>query len=85
MPDQIEEQVISVVASVKRVRREAVSIASTFEELGIDSLDSINILFELEGLFDINVPDAEARSIHSVQQIVEGVRKLVAKKAGNTV
>ncbi len=48
MPDQIDEQVISVVASVKRVPREAVSIASTFEELGIDSLDSINILFELE-------------------------------------
>ena len=48
-------------------------------------MDSINILFELEGLFDFNVPDAEARSIHCLQQIVEGVRKSVAKKSGNTV
>jgi acyl carrier protein len=85
MPEQIEEKVISVVASIKRVPREAVSIRSTFEELGIDSLDGINILFELEGLFDISVPDEKARSIRSVQQIVDSVGKLVAEKASDTV
>jgi acyl carrier protein len=43
---------------------------TTFDELGIDSLDRINILFELENEFDIGIPDERARSINSVNGIV---------------
>jgi acyl carrier protein len=50
MSDQVAQRVISIVASVKRIP-DAVSIESTFEQLGIDSLDSIDILFELEDAF----------------------------------
>ena len=48
MSDQIAQRVLSIVASVKRIPVDAVSIESTFERLGIDSLD---ILFELEDAF----------------------------------
>jgi acyl carrier protein len=78
MPEELTQKVIAVIASVKRVPAESVSLDSTFEELGIDSLDGMNILFELENEFDINIPDEQAHSIRSVREMVEGVEKLAA-------
>ena len=83
MPDQIAEKVISIIASVKRIPRSAVSIESSFEQLAIDSLDGINILYELEGAFNVSIPDEQARSIHTVEQMVDGVRKLAVNAFGN--
>lgn len=80
MSDQLTTQVLEVVARVKRIPVEQVKPESTFEELGVDSLDGMNILFELENDFDINVPDAQAKSLRSVQEVVEGVKTLVAEK-----
>ena len=80
MSDQLTTQVLEVVARVKRIPVEQVKLESTFEELGIDSLDGMNILFELENDFDINVPDAQAKSLRSVREVVDGVRALVAEK-----
>ncbi len=80
MSDQLTTQVLEVVARVKRIPVEQVKPESTFEELGVDSLDGMNILFELENDFDINVPDAQAKSLRSVREVVEGVRTLVAEK-----
>jgi acyl carrier protein len=57
-----------------------VTIESTFAELGLDSLDAVNILFELESAFDINISDDKARQIKSVREMVDGVRTLVAEK-----
>ncbi len=71
MDQELAKKVIGIVATVKQVSPESIRLESTFSELGIDSLDRINILFELENEFDIDVPDEEARSITSVQGIVE--------------
>ncbi len=71
MDQELAKKVIGIVAAVKQVSPESIRPESTFTELGIDSLDRINILFELENEFDIDVPDEEARSITSVQGIVE--------------
>ena len=81
MADQLTDKVLAVVASTKRIPREQVTPESTFEQLGIDSLDAVNILFALEGEFNINIPDEEARAIRTVQEMIEGVRKLVATAA----
>ncbi len=71
MDQELATKVIGIVAAVKQVSPETVRPDSTFEQLGIDSLDRINILFELENEFDIDVPDDEARSINSVQGIID--------------
>jgi acyl carrier protein len=59
---------------------ESVTIDSTFEDLKIDSLDGINILFELEGEFDVDIPDDEAKRIRSVREMVVGIETLLAAK-----
>ena len=77
MPDDITEKVLDLIASTKRIPREQVAVSSTFAELGLDSLDAINLIFEIESTFNISVPDAVANSVSSVPQVVEELRKLL--------
>jgi acyl carrier protein len=80
MSDQISEKVMSIVASVKQIPPEAVSIHSTFKEPGSDSLDAsdivFEIVFELEDAFNVGIPDEQARSVRSLAEMIDGVRKL---------
>ena len=78
LPDELAQRAISVIARVQRVPIEKISVDSTFEELGMDSLDGVNILFALEEEFNVNIPDEQAKEIRGVRQMVEGIRKLLA-------
>lgn len=80
MPDELIARVAGVIAKTQHIPLESVTIDSTFEQLKIDSLDGINILFAVEGEFDIDIPDDGARQIRTVRQMVEGIEKLVAAK-----
>jgi acyl carrier protein len=82
MPDQLTQRVLNTIATTQRINPEIVKVESSFQELGIDSMDGINILFALENEFDITIPDEQAKQIRSVREIVEGVRKLVEESAG---
>ncbi len=84
MPDELTEKVFSVVAATQRIPVEKITIDSTFEELGIDSMDGVNILFALENEFDITIPDEAAKNIRSVRQAVEGVQNLLSGQDGAT-
>jgi acyl carrier protein len=81
MSDELIQRVRSVIATTQRIPIESVSIENSFEELGIDSMDGVNILFALESEFDISIPDEEAKSIRTVREMAEGVEKLLAAKA----
>ncbi len=72
--DELTQKVVKILAMVKRIPAEKIRPDSTLEELGIDSLDKVNILFELESEFNIEIPDEEARKIASVDQIVARLR-----------
>jgi acyl carrier protein len=74
-------RVLHKIAATQRLPQDKVTIDSTFEELGIDSLDGINVIFAIEDEFDISIPDAAAQSIRSVREMVEGIASLVAAKA----
>ena len=88
MPDEITpdltQRVLRIIAETQRKDPAQVTIDSSFEELGIDSMDGVNIVFALENEFDINVPDDEVKNIRSVRDMVEGVRKLVEMRSAGT-
>ena len=81
MPDQLTQRVLNCIAATQRISPDKVTIDKTFQELGIDSMDGINILFALENEFDITIPDEQAKQIRTIPEMVEGVRKLVAETA----
>jgi len=58
-----------------------VTTDSDFQQLGIDSMDAVEILFALENEFEINIPDDDARSVRNVRQMCEGVERLLAAKS----
>jgi acyl carrier protein len=81
MSEELIHRVLKVIATSKRIPLETVTIDSDFQQLGIDSMDAVEILFALENEFDISIPDDEVRSVRSVRDMCTGVEKLVAAKA----
>ena len=81
MSEELTQRVLKVIATSKRIPLEQVTIDSEFQQLNIDSMDAVEILFALENEFDINNPDDDVREVRNVRQMVEGVAKLVAAKA----
>jgi acyl carrier protein len=81
MSEELTQRVLKVIATSKRIPLEQVTIDSEFQQLNIDSMDAVEILFALENEFDINIPDDDVREVRNVRQMVEGVAKLVAAKA----
>jgi len=80
MPQELTKRILATIAQAQRIPEEKVNVESTFEELGIDSMDGVNILFALENEFDITIPDDAAKQIHNVREMVEGVKRLVKEK-----
>jgi acyl carrier protein len=80
MSDDVMSRVIRVIAETQHIPAEGIQPASTFEELKIDSLDGINIVFGIETEFGISIPDDAAKSLRSVSDVAAGVEKLLADK-----
>jgi acyl carrier protein len=75
--EQILAIVIEKVAEQKSIDASEISIDSKFEDLEVDSLDAMEILFELEEELDVDIPDTAARSMRTMSDVVEGLGKLV--------
>ena len=81
VPEDLEARLIGMVAASKKVDAASIEMSTTLDSLAIDSLDKINLSFEVEEAFGIEIPDAAIGSIRTVGDMVEGVRGLVAAKA----
>ncbi|HZT73569.1 MAG TPA: acyl carrier protein [Terriglobales bacterium] len=73
--DALTQDVISIIAREQRVPAESISPESTFEQLKIDSLDGVNIVFALEEKYNLTIPDEIAREMKSVRQVIDALRQ----------
>jgi acyl carrier protein len=78
MADEVADKVIATLAGVKRISADTITPETSLQDLGIDSLDVFTLLFELENVFKISIPDDDVRSIKTVNDIVDGVKKIIA-------
>jgi acyl carrier protein len=76
--NDVASRCIDIIAKSKGIPADTVTLASTFEELNIDSLDKINISFEVEEAFNIDIPDEALGTIKTVGDMVKGVSRLRA-------
>ena len=72
------EKVKELLAKHLEVELDSVTEDSTFEDLGIDSLDAVEILMEMEDEFGIEIQAAEMG--HSVKELIEYIDKKLAEK-----
>jgi acyl carrier protein len=68
----VAERVIDIVSEQLGVEKEKVSPETSFvNDLGADSLDTVELVMELEEEFDITIPDDAAEKIQTVGQAIE--------------
>ena len=80
--EDILEKVRKIVADQLEKSLEEVQGESNFaNDLGADSLDTVELVMALEEEFDIEIPDEEAEKIATVQAAVDYIEKEVAAKA----
>jgi len=73
----IEDRVKAIVAEQLDVElAEVINAASFVEDLGADSLDTVELVMALEEEFDAEIPDDEAEKITSVQLAIDYINKL---------
>jgi acyl carrier protein len=84
MSDVVAETVISTLASVKRIPANTITLETNLQDLGIDSLDVFTLLFELENAFKVSIPDDDVRSLRTVKDVVDGIKKILAAAPPNT-
>jgi len=72
----VQERVIEIVAEQLGVDQEKVTPDTSFvNDLGADSLDTVELVMELEEEFDINIPDDAAEKIQTVGQAIEFIEQ----------
>ena len=77
----VGEIIIAIIAKEMRVDASRVSTSSTMEELQVESLDAIQIIFEIEDRFQISVPyDKSIHSLNCVGDIVAMVDRLLRER-----
>ncbi len=77
-----EQIIIDIIAKTCSIERERITLDSTLKDLDVHSLDAVQVLFEIEDRFDIQVPERDDQySAGTVRDLVAGVERLVAAKA----
>ena len=74
MADQktIEQRVKEIIVNQLNVNEEQITPTASFlDDLGADSLDTVELVMEFEDEFEISIPDEDAEKIQSVGNAVE--------------
>jgi len=75
---EIQARIIELIAKSKNLPPSSIGVDTTFEELQIDSLDKINLSFDVEEMFSIQIPDESLGSLKTVGDVIRGVEQLIS-------
>lgn len=81
----VAADVMSVIKKKIRVERSEITMDDRLADLGLESLDALELVFDLEEKFDIEIPvnanDAQIGGFEKVSDVVAAVQKIIDKKA----
>lgn len=80
----VAKDVIEIIAKKKRVDKPNVELTDRLEDLGLESLDAVEMIFDLEEKFDISIPynantNNPRTEFDTVDDVVKAIEKLVAE------
>jgi acyl carrier protein len=79
MPQNVEAQLRDIIAAELNVEPQQITGESTVKDWGGDSLELLELLFQIESHFSIQIPDEEAEKISDFSSIVACVEGLVER------
>ena len=78
---EIEAKVIEIVSKQLGVAKEKINRTSSFvNDLGADSLDTVELVMEIEDAFDLSIPEDAAEKIQTVGGAIEYIEKNAGDK-----
>lgn len=77
--EETRSTVVEIVMEKLHVDKEAVLKAQTFQDLGADSLDMVEIIMKLEEIFGVDINDEDAEQLTSIDQVVDYIHHLRTK------
>jgi len=83
MTATIQQQVFEIIARQAKIEVATIKPESTLKDLGIASLEAIEMIFDIEEHFNINFPDQQGANFDTdtAQSLVDAVQKALADKA----
>ncbi len=80
MSDELTQKVISIISEVRHIPSEKITIDSTFDDLGVDSLAGMGIIYDLESEYKIEIPNEDVFAIRDVRGMVTKLREVLAQQ-----
>ncbi len=79
--ENVKDKVLSIIADQLDLDKGEIKLESSFvDDLGADSLDTVELVLALEEEFEVNIPDEEAEKITTVKQAVEKIEAHLESK-----
>ena len=74
-----QEKVVSIVADVLKIEKNTIKPESSFENLGADSLDRLEIIMKIEEAFGVDISDEQEAKITSISEAIDAIHDLRSK------
>lgn len=79
--EQVQEKILDIVSEKLDRPRDGITTQMSFvNDLGADSLDTVELMMEIEDAFDLDIPDEDAQKIDKIQDAIDYVVNAVSNK-----
>lgn len=82
--EEVEAKIFHVLKSAAKCKVEKLSRTATFEELGFDSLDAVELVVAMEEHFNLDISNEEAEKIQTVADAIAVFNKYLMEKINKT-
>ena len=77
----VQEQIFAMIADTAKIDVSSINTDSTLKDLGVASLDAIEIIFDIEEKFDVTLSDSDADlKSDTVQGLINAVQRALDAK-----
>ena len=77
MSDDLLKKIVTIVVDKLDVEENKVTVDAQFiDDLGADSLDTVELIMEIEEQFEIDIPDEDAEKIQSVKDALDYIKRI---------
>jgi acyl carrier protein len=77
---ELQHAVTAIIARKKKLDAASIHLDSSFQELGIDSLDGIDLVFTFEDTYNINIPDHVVQQMKTIREVVDALHREIDKQ-----
>lgn len=83
MASEVAEKIIEIISEKLDKPKEEIGLDKSFQnDLGADSLDTVELMMDIEDEFDLSVPEEEAQKLVTVGDAIKYVEEHIANKEG---